>query len=448
MMGRVRELNLDGLIGPTHHYAGLSPGNLSSLSHKNEVSEPCKAALQGLEKMQLLMDMGIPQAVMPPQERPYLPALRAGGFTGSDAQILSKVYRQTPWLLSIVSSASSMWCANAATVSPSFDALDSRVHFTPANLIQNRHRALECAQTARVLKVIFSASCYRHHAPVKSYGDEGAANHLRLCERHGKPGLEIFVYGQSKNKHKHVELGSKYPVRQILQASRSVSKRHRLHPERTFFVQQNREAIRHGVFHNDVIAVSNENLLLIHERAWVNQECILKDIQAAYKRLTGSECIIECVSEKTLSLQDAVSSYFFNSQIVTLPSGEMVVIAPLESQQLSAARECFERLLRRENPISKVIYIDVRQSMKNGGGPACLRLRVVLSPEEMSVMHPGVCLTPPLMEELKVWVNRYYAQTLSLRDLASVDFLRNGYAALDDLTQILGLGSIYSFQRA
>jgi len=444
-VNEAQELNLDGMIGPTHHYAGLSPGNLHSISHKNEISRPQKAALQGLEKMQLLMDLGIPQAVMPPQERPYIPALRTRGYTGTDSEILSKVYHQAPGLLPLVSSASSMWCANAATVSPSVDTIDTRVHFTPANLVQNQHRALECEQTARVLKRIFSGSLYRHHDPIRDVGDEGAANHLRLCESHGRPAIQIFVYGQGKNLP--VELGPEYPVRQYLEASRSIAKHHRLRTASIIFIKQSRNAIRHGVFHNDVIAVSNENLLLVHGLAWENQDQALAKIQITYERLTGSACIIECISEKELSIEDAVKTYFFNSQIVSLPNNEMVVIAPLESQQNSAARDCFDRLLEGNNPISKVHYIDVRQSMKNGGGPACLRLRVVLTPEELSSMHIGVILTPHLMMQLKTWVKTYYPETLLLKDLASADFLQNSYSALDELTQILQLGPIYSFQQ-
>jgi succinylarginine dihydrolase len=444
-VNEVQELNLDGMIGLTHHYAGLSPGNLHSISHKYQISRPQKAAMQGFEKMQLLMDMGIPQAVMPPQERPYIPALRAAGYAGTDSEILSKVYHQAPGLLSIVSSASSMWCANAATVSPSVDTGDSRVHFTPANLVQNRHRALECEQTARMLKRIFSGSLYRHHEPIRDVGDEGAANHMRLCEYHGGPGIEVFIYGQSKRLP--VELGQEYPVRQYLEASRSISRHHRLRTDSICFIKQNRDAIRHGVFHNDVIAVSNKSLLLIHELAWENQEQALAGIQTAYEKLTGSTCIIECIPEKELSIKDAVESYFFNSQIVSLPKDKMAILAPLESQQNPAARACFQRLLESPNPINKVHYIDIRQSMKNGGGPACLRLRVVLTPKELSSVHRGVLLTPQSMGQLKTWVKTYYPDSLVLKDLASADFLQNSYSALDELTQILQLGPIYSFQQ-
>ncbi|MDX2347040.1 MAG: N-succinylarginine dihydrolase, partial [Legionella sp.] len=34
-MTAVYELNLDGLVGPTHHYAGLAYGNTASLAHAN-----------------------------------------------------------------------------------------------------------------------------------------------------------------------------------------------------------------------------------------------------------------------------------------------------------------------------------------------------------------------------------------------------------------------------
>jgi len=112
------ELNLDGIVGPTHNYAGLSWGNLASQKHKLSVSNPRQAALEGLAKMKFLADMGIPQAVLPPHQRPHLPTLRSLGYSGSDAEILAKAHQDNPVLLSACCSASAMWSANAATVSP------------------------------------------------------------------------------------------------------------------------------------------------------------------------------------------------------------------------------------------------------------------------------------------------------------------------------------------
>src|SRR3954451_8692870 len=125
------ELNLDGIVGPTHNYAGLSFGNVASMTHKSSVSNPKQAALEGLAKMKFLADLGVKQAVLPPHERPHIETLRRLGFAGKDAEVLTAVRQREPGLLSAVSSSSAMWTANAATVSPSADSEDGKVHLTP-----------------------------------------------------------------------------------------------------------------------------------------------------------------------------------------------------------------------------------------------------------------------------------------------------------------------------
>ena len=123
-MGAV-EVNFDGLIGPTHNYAGLSPGNVPSLSNAGAESRPREAALQGLAKMRRVRDLAWdgqgqpPQGVLVPQQRPDLGLLRRLGFTGDDARVLESAAEASPTVLAACWSASSMWAANAATVSPS-----------------------------------------------------------------------------------------------------------------------------------------------------------------------------------------------------------------------------------------------------------------------------------------------------------------------------------------
>ncbi|MBV8781268.1 MAG: N-succinylarginine dihydrolase, partial [Phycisphaerae bacterium] len=133
-MNGEREYNFDGIVGPTHNYAGLSPGNLASARNKQSVSNPRAAALEGLAKMRLLHDLGVPQAVLPPQERPHVATLHALGFNGSDHQVIKRAFAVDPTLVAACTSASAMWAANAATVSPSADTADHRIHFTAANL--------------------------------------------------------------------------------------------------------------------------------------------------------------------------------------------------------------------------------------------------------------------------------------------------------------------------
>ena len=97
------EANFDGLVGPTHNYAGLSWGNVASRSNVHAQSNPREAALQGLAKMKRLADRGYVQGILPPHERPHLPTLRRLGFSGPDAAVLATVTGQAPELLAAVS---------------------------------------------------------------------------------------------------------------------------------------------------------------------------------------------------------------------------------------------------------------------------------------------------------------------------------------------------------
>ena len=154
-MNKVLEVNFDGLVGPTHNYAGLSYGNEASIANAQQISSPKQAAKQGLHKMRALMDLGIPQAVVPPQQRPNFDLLRECGFVGNEITMLQQAYRYQPELLAACYSASSMWTANMATVSPSCDTKDHKLHITPANLLYNLHRAQEAPFNTKFLQHIF-----------------------------------------------------------------------------------------------------------------------------------------------------------------------------------------------------------------------------------------------------------------------------------------------------
>ena len=439
------EANFDGLVGPTHNYAGLSWGNVASRSNVNALSNPREAALQGLAKMKRLADRGYVQGVLPPHERPHIPTLRALGFTGSDGQILARVAKDSPSILAAVSSASAMWTANAATVSPGADTDDGRVHFTPANLSAKFHRSIEHQVTGRVLRAIFSDErCFAHHdalPSVSQFGDEGAANHTRLCADYGKPGVELFVYGQEAF-NESAPAPRLYPARQTLEASRAIARLHGLDDSRVVFAQQNPGAIDAGVFHNDVIAVGNGNTLFYHEMAFLNEEQVLADIRA---RLEGAELAPVRVSSAEVPIADAVASYLFNSQLLDTPEG-MLLAVPGECREVASVSAYLDRLLASGGPVTSVEVFDVKQSMRNGGGPACLRLRVVLNDEERAAMNPGVLLTDALYQRLTDWVNRHYRDRLSRDDLADPGLLDEVRVALDELTGILGLGPVYDFQ--
>ena len=436
-----KECNFDGLVGPSHHYGGLAFGNIASMGHKGILSNPRAAALEGLRKMKLLHDLGIPQGVIPPQERPSIPDLKRFGFSGSDSEILEKTHQKAPLILSACCSSSSMWTANAATVTPSSDSTDGRIHVTPANLSANRHRQIEASFTAKVLSALFPDSLFFHHPPIANhYHDEGAANWMRFSKGHGSKGIEVFIHGKTNEK-------VQFPARQTLDAHHLIVKNHQLDPSLFVLAQQLPRAIDSGVFHNDVIAMSNENVFIVHENAYVNQKKVLKEIQDKFNFVTGNDLITLEIPASALDLDLAVKSYFFNSQLVTLPTGTMALILPEECKEMEDIQKYIEESVVDKTPISTIEYISLHQSMKNGGGPACLRLRVVLKPDEMKSIHQGVLLNDSLYLKLEKWINENYRESLSVDDLADHQFLLQCYTALDKLTQILELGSIYPFQQ-
>lgn len=444
------EVNFDGLVGPTHNYSGLALGNLASQKNSHSVSNPREAAKQGLEKMKALHDLGFLQGVIPPHDRPDIATLRRLGFTGSEAEILSKVAKQAPALLAAVSSASPMWVANAATVSPSADSEDHRLHITPANLNASFHRSIEATTTHRLLTTLFADETYFSvHEPLpaqRNWGDEGAANHTRLCVDHAGPGVELFVFGLSVL-DASLPRPQRFGARQTLEASHAIARLHRLRPAQLVFAQQRPDSIDKGVFHNDVIAVGHRHLLLLHERAFVEQTQVLAEIAEKMTRLGLPFMALE-VPEQEVSVEEAVSSYLFNSQLLSRADGSMVLIVPEECQRYPSVRSYLETLVTADsNPIAALHVFNLRQSMQNGGGPACLRLRVALTQDEFAALKPEVMLTEALFVTLVAWVERHYRDHLLPSDLADPQLLLESRCALDELTGILGLGSVYPFQR-
>ncbi|WP_445773713.1 N-succinylarginine dihydrolase [Shewanella sp.] len=440
------EANFDGLVGPTHNYAGLSFGNVASLNNAALTSNPKAAAKQGLQKAKSLADLGMVQGVLAPQERPDVYTLRRIGFSGSDAEVLQKAAQQAPALLNACCSASSMWTANAATVSPSADTRDGKVHFTPANLVDKLHRSIEPITTGNILQATFNNDRhFKHHQHLPehtSFGDEGAANHTRLCNEYGHAGVELFVYGQEATNPSAVK-PKKYPARQTLEASQAVARLHQLDDESCVFMQQNPDVIDQGVFHNDVISVGNQNVLFYHEQAFLNTEAKFDEI----RRKMNTEMHFVKVATSQVSIDDAVRSYLFNTQIITLPSGEMAIIAPTDCQENPAVFAYLNELVTLGTPIKQVRYFDVKQSMQNGGGPACLRLRVAMNEQEVAAVNQNTLMNDGLFTRLNTWVDKHYRDQLTVKDLADPQLIIESRTALDELTQILKLGSVYQFQR-
>lgn len=439
------EANADGLIGPTHSYAGLAPGNLASSLNKGEASNPRAAVLQGLGKMKTLAGLGLPQFVLPPHERPNIPFLRTLGFAGSDAQVLERAWKDAPSFAAAACSASPMWAANAATVTPSADAADGRVHFTPANLHTNLHRSLEHQQTKRALDALFPDpmrfAVHEALPSVAHLADEGAANHVRLCAEHGAPGVNLLVWGREAFQ----PWDGPYPARQTREASEAIARRHGA--SGVVLAQQSKAAIAGGTFHNDVVCVGALETLFFHDLAFEDTAATQAAIRHAAEGLFDP--IFVEVSSADLPLADAIGSYLFNSMLIRIPGEDrLTLICPTETGDNPRSHAVAQGLAASNGPIGRVEYVDVRQSMRNGGGPACLRLRVVLNDAELSATNPAMRLTDALHERLSTWANRWYRDELRPADLADPKLLDESRGALDELTAILNLsGGFYPFQR-
>jgi succinylarginine dihydrolase len=427
MSTRTIEVNYDGLVGSTHNYAGLAIGNLASEQNAELVSNPRAAVQEGLKKMLLMHQLGCYQAIIPPQPRPNFNWLKQLGYSAlpADSRLVATAF-----------SASSMWTANAATVSPSADCRDHRIHITPANLMSQAHRFHETAYSAHLLKQLFPDERYfHHHSPLgcaSITSDEGAANHTRLCKEFGEPGLEIFVYGKSGFPSTVLLESQRYPARQSKIASESIARLHQLDPSNVIFLQQNPNAIDAGVFHNDVIAVGNQNLYFCHEMAYVDFTPLKNALGQR-----GFQLVI--VTNEEVSLNDAVQTYLFNSQLVTLPDGSRVLVAPQECQENPRVKHYLDH-----QSMAKVQYVNCRQSMRNGGGPACLRLRVVMTEEELSAAHQGVMFSEPLFHRLMAWSEQYYRTILSPNDLLDPLLIEENKASLEALFGILKLSSVFN----
>ena len=414
----LKEINFDGIIGPSHNYAGLSFGNLASTRNAGEVSQPRAAALQGLDKMRANLALGLAQGIFVPLRRPNRDWLAELGTTFEECE---------PTLAATAMSASAMWAANAATVSPAPDTKDGRTHLTVANLRTMPHRSHEWPGTLAQLRIAFGDD--RHfavHDPVPAaFGDEGAANHMRLTTKHGEPGVELFVYGVT---------GGAFPARQHLQASKAIARLHRLDPERTLFVEQSEDAIAAGAFHNDVVAVANENVLFAHELAFADRGSV---VAFCKQSLPGFELVEVSASE--VPIEDAITSYLFNAQLVTPPGGEMTLVVPTEARETPSVCSWLERHVSGNGPIRRVEVVDVRQSMANGGGPACLRLRVVADPQ---TVDPRFVVDDAKLDRLAEIVRRHWPVEIDTKDLQKPALIRDVEAARGALLDELDLAHL------
>ncbi|MGP1352450.1 MAG: N-succinylarginine dihydrolase [Parasphingopyxis sp.] len=409
------EINFDGIIGPSHNYAGLSLGNLASAKNAGKISQPRAAALQGIEKMRANVRLGLAQGAFLPHRRPDAAWLEALGTDATHADLP---------LLANAMSASAMWTANAATVSPAPDTADGRCHLTPANLVTMPHRSHEWPETLAQLRIAFADGAhFAVHDPVPPpFGDEGAANFMRLATSHDAPGVEIFVYGRS---------GGPFPARQHIEASKAVARKHGLVPERAMFVEQSTTAIAAGAFHNDVVAVANENVLFCHEQAFADRDSFFTDLRSRMPDVA----IVE-VPTVAVSLEEAIKTYLFNAQLVSLPEGGMALILPTESRDSEAVWSWLEDMVSGNGPIRKLIPVDVRQSMANGGGPACLRLRVLADPE---TIDPRFLMNEAKLDAIRDVAAATWPETIDADHLADTQLHSDIAAARTALYETLDL---------
>lgn len=444
----VREWNFDGLVGPTHHFGGLGVGNVASLEHEGRTAYPRSAALQGLEKIAAVAAAGVPQAVLPPHPRPDLAFLRSLGFAGSAAEVLEAAAASAPRALSAAWSASSMWTANAATVSPAADTRDGRMHLTVANLSSSLHRSLEPPETERIFREMFAdPSSFAVHVPLPAafaLRDEGAANHMRLADRSEQRGIEIFVHGAASAAITR-DVPNRFFSRQSRLASQSIARRHQLSADDTFYLTQHPDSVGAGAFHNDVVATSCQHLLIHHQLAFIDADQTLERIERRFHEKTGIALQRIEIESSELTLADAIDSYLFNSQIVVEKDADdlaMLMICPVQVCQLPAARQVVDRLVAGENPIRRVAYVDLRESMSNGGGPACLRLRVPLTKRQAAQVPPAIAWSDTLDEQLRRWVNNHYRDSLALSDLADPELAGESREALRELAGLLKLSTL------
>ena len=414
----LKEINFDGIIGPSHNYAGLSFGNVASMGHAGQVSQPRAAALQGIDKMRSNLQLGLAQGIFLPHQRPQRGWLGRLGVTIEDAE---------PIIAANAMSASPMWAANAATVSPAPDTADGKCHMTPANLRSMPHRSIEWRATLSQLLIAFrDGSHFQVHTSVPhAFGDEGAANHMRVTPAHGERGVEIFVYGVT---------GGAYPARQHIEASKAVARLHGLDPERTIFVEQSPDAIAAGAFHNDVVAVANERVLFAHEQAFADKQPLL---DACQDQVAGFEYVE--VASADVPLDDAIKSYLFNAQLVSPPDGEMTLIIPTEARETPTVWTWLERHLAGNGPIRRVEVVDVRESMGNGGGPACLRLRVVADP---ATVDPRFMVDEARLDAIADVVRKHWPEQIAHDQLQQPALIADIERARAELLRALDLSQL------
>ncbi len=410
------ELQMDTIVGMTHHYGGHAIGNNASIINKGIKSNPMQAALQGLDKMKRVFELGVPQLILPPQQRPHIPTLRSLGFRGDLQKCLNKLFQLRPHLFNKLCSSAFIWTANAATVIPSVDTKNKKVHIRVANLASHFHRSLEADERFDIFNVIFNNDKYFEVSkplPSSEFTDEGAANHTRL-----EAGQHIFVHG-----YQDIEecINNNLPRRQSKLSQELISYQTLNNTEHALFLKQSDEALKLGVFHNDVIATGIDRFYLCHENSYSGGLADLEKLSTWYSKNTGHSLELHVIPNKELGIRELVETYLFNSQWIKDMDGNIHIIAPIQCLTNPRVNRVIERWLE-SHPNWFIEYIDLNQSMKNGGGPACLRCRLPLTIEELNSIHPGVLYTSKKARAIEKIVHEYYPEQFEMTDVLSSEF--------------------------
>jgi succinylarginine dihydrolase len=201
------------------------------------------------------------------------------------------------------------------------------------------------------------------------------------------------------------------------------------------FVAQSEAAIAAGAFHNDVVAVANEHVLFAHEQAFEDRPTFYAEL----KRLLPEAEIIE-VPAARVSLEDAVKSYLFNAQLISLPDeGGMALVLPEEARDTPSVWSWLQELTAGNGPVRRLCVVDVRESMANGGGPACLRLRVAADP---ATIDRRFLLNQRKLDRIAECVGEQWPDRIAPDDLRDMELCRRIEGAREALLDLLDLGEL------
>ena len=260
-----------------------------------------------------------------------------------------------------------------------------------------------------------------------------------MSAQHLKPGFQIFVFGSTAFDAHHDII-----ARQAEEISQAVSTQHQLDPDRVLFLKQNEQAINSGSFHNDIVSLANEEVFIFHQEAFADRVELERVLHHMKDHVKGFHPI-EILSED-ISLDDLVSSYLLNSQLITVKNNEMMMLLPEEVQNHPNCMRWLDEI-KSSSPVKHIEFVDIRQSMMNGGGPACLRFKTVVNNDEFDKINKKFLLSPKKLMDLRALVSKHYRDQLNPEDLLDIKLMQESYTFLDELTQLLDLGAIYNFQK-